>query len=174
MREGRIRGCTRRPPRLMRALSKAILIVATLTGCGHASNKWVGKDLAQFQKAFDDSLIIHSTDLPVARVGKEYDFTLDASGGCDPVLWRIVSGPLPSGVQLASDGAFHGTPTTPGVATFVLKARCQSLPLVSVRGESPHVGWRMRQFSLVVKETVTSSPSNPPGMLRSGSGRGRK
>jgi hypothetical protein len=154
--------------------ARAILIVATFAGCGGAGNKWVAQDLDQFEKAFDNSLIIYSTDLPVAWVGEEYDFTLDARGSPNPFLWRIVSGQLPSGMQLAGDGAFHGTPTTPEVATFVVKVRCKSSSQLSVRGGSPHVGWRMRQFTLVVKERMSASSSSPPSGPKPGSARSQR
>lgn len=163
------RECANRCMRRMIGSAVAILIVGTLTGCGHEGNKSVGQDLEWFEKAFDDSLLISTSELPAAVVGKEYAFALNARGKPKPFRWRIVSGQLPDGMQLAEDGAINGTPTAPEVATFVVKVVCKSQPKPSLYGASPHVYWRMRQFMLVAKDEAASFPGSPSSLLKADS-----
>ena len=165
------RGRTHRCQRRAIGSAMAIVIVGALTGCGHEGNRWVGQDMEWFEKAFDESLIIHTAELPAAVVGKEYEFTINARGNPKPLRWRIVSGQLPNGMQLAADGALGGTPTTPEVATFVVKVVCKSQPKPSVYGASPHVYWRMRQFTLVVMDEAASSPGSPASVPKVDSAR---
>jgi hypothetical protein len=152
----------------------ATLIALALGGCGHAGDKWVEQNLERFEKAFDESLIIYTTELPAAMVGKKYDFTLNARGKPKPFRWGIVSGQLPDGMQLADDGALFGTPAAAQVARFVVKVACKSQPQLSAHGGLPHVGWRMRQFTLVVKDVGVSSPGRPASAPKTDSARSQE
>jgi len=55
-------------------------------------------------------LVVVSTRLPVAHVGKPYSVQLKARGGILPYRWRLTSGPLPTGLHLLSSGRVTGTP----------------------------------------------------------------
>jgi hypothetical protein len=54
-------------------------------------------------------LTVITTRLPDAQSGKAYRYALRASGGISPYTWTVVSGGLPSGLNLASDGLISGT-----------------------------------------------------------------
>jgi hypothetical protein len=60
--------------------------------------------------------------LPVGLAGSPYLVTLEASGTVTPYSFAVVSGVLPDGLSLASDGTLSGTPTTGGVRKFVVQA----------------------------------------------------
>ena len=48
------------------------------------------------------SVKITTTTLPNGTVDKPYSAVIDASGGCTPYKWAIVSGTLPAGVKASS------------------------------------------------------------------------
>ena len=56
--------------------------------------------------------------LPGATVGTSYSQNLSAAGGTAPYAWSLTGGSLPSGLTLASNGFFSGTPTQAGGAVF--------------------------------------------------------
>lgn len=67
---------------------------------------------------------------PLAFAGAEVDMpngepfatALEASGGTPPYQWSVVSGVLPTGLSLSTDGVLRGTPlTTPGI--YVIRVR---------------------------------------------------
>lgn len=66
------------------------------------------------------SLNITTTTLPSGLVNRSYSQTLQATGGIQPYSWSIVSGSLPAGLSLSSNGLISGTPTTPGTASFTV------------------------------------------------------
>lgn len=55
--------------------------------------------------------VVHST----------YAQTLTATGGGGPILWSLLSGALPDGLTLSSEGVVAGIPTTPGNFSFVIQ-----------------------------------------------------
>jgi autotransporter-associated beta strand protein len=63
-------------------------------------------------------LTISTPSLPEASAGQLYSHTLTASGGVVPHSWSLVSGSLPGGLQLSSDGVLSGTPVSGGYFTF--------------------------------------------------------
>lgn len=72
------------------------------------------------------SVSITTTSLPKARVNTAYSAVIDASGGCTPYKWAIVSGALPVGVTAtvsASTTSMHlsGTPTTAATDSFAVE-----------------------------------------------------
>ncbi|MEX2228731.1 MAG: Ig domain-containing protein [Dehalococcoidia bacterium] len=68
------------------------------------------------------ALGITTIELPKAKVGAAYSYTLTATGGVAPRTWSLVSGTLPSGLSLgATTGTIAGTPTQKVTATFAVK-----------------------------------------------------
>jgi hypothetical protein len=55
-------------------------------------------------------------------VGVAWSATLTANGCRSPYTWSLVSGKLPGGINLRSDGTLAGTTTAPGVSTVVVQA----------------------------------------------------
>jgi Ca2+-binding RTX toxin-like protein len=69
------------------------------------------------------------TTLQTATVGTNYNQAITASGGTAPYgNFMVVSGGLPNGLMLASDGTISGNPTTGtgGVYTFTVQAQDSS------------------------------------------------
>lgn len=77
-------------------------------------------------------------------VGTPYDRVLTASGGQPPYRWYRVSGPLPPGITLRTDGHLVGTPTAAGTWTFVVR-------VIDAAGNR-----------VASDQTVTVSFGNPP------------
>ena len=63
--------------------------------------------------------VMTSSQLPAGTVGTPYSQALAATGGTPPYSWSVVSGALPAGLSLSTEGAITGTPSAPGSATFV-------------------------------------------------------
>jgi CSLREA domain-containing protein len=64
---------------------------------------------------------ITTTSLPSATVGEFYATNLSATGGKEPYSWFIVSGSLPPGLSLSSEGLISGTLTTAGTYGFTVQ-----------------------------------------------------
>ncbi|HTW46492.1 MAG TPA: putative Ig domain-containing protein [Acidobacteriaceae bacterium] len=64
---------------------------------------------------------IETTALNSGTVGSAYSFEMQAVGGTTPYTWSLVSGSLPGGLTLASNGTIGGTPTTTGTSSFVIQ-----------------------------------------------------
>lgn len=90
--------------------------------------------------------------LPAAKIGDLYSAALAASGGTAPYSYALISGALPTGVTLASDGTLSGTPMGAyGVFTF------------RVRVTDALLGQEERQFDLPVQP--------PPGHVEKATGK---
>jgi hypothetical protein len=69
-----------------------------------------------------EPLVITTTSMPDGTVGTPYSAALAATGGTSPYTWSLLSGSLPNGLSLASDGTVSGTPTGPrGTSTFTVQ-----------------------------------------------------
>ncbi|HNG34653.1 MAG TPA: putative Ig domain-containing protein, partial [Blastocatellia bacterium] len=68
------------------------------------------------------TITVNPTSLPNGTVGTAYNQTATATGGAAPYAYSISAGALPGGVTLASGGGLTGTPNTPGVFNFTIKA----------------------------------------------------
>ena len=55
-------------------------------------------------------------------VNQSYSYPLTVSGGTGPFTYSLLSGNLPAGVTLGSNGALTGTATTAGTYNFVIRA----------------------------------------------------
>lgn len=70
--------------------------------------------------ATTDDLAISSGTPPTAEVGTPYEFAVTATA---PTSFQVTSGALPAGLEMdESTGVIAGTPTTPGVSTFIVTA----------------------------------------------------
>jgi Putative Ig domain len=59
--------------------------------------------------------------LPMAMVGKPYDFWLKAKGGTPPYRWTLVQGALPSGLGWSWAGRIAGKPRNDGVFSISIQ-----------------------------------------------------
>lgn len=64
---------------------------------------------------------VATASLPNARRNIGYDLTLQASGGTPPFTWSLLSGVLPPGMDLTSQGRLQGTPTQEGSFNLTLR-----------------------------------------------------
>ncbi|MDB5910571.1 MAG: Fibronectin type domain protein, partial [Massilia sp.] len=58
---------------------------------------------------------------PIAHLGKKYSYTFATTGSPTPKITRV-SGTLPPGLKLASNGTLSGTPTRKGTYKLTLSA----------------------------------------------------
>jgi uncharacterized repeat protein (TIGR03803 family) len=65
-------------------------------------------------------LLVTTTTLPNGTNGVAYGQTLTATGGQPPYNWTNISGTLPPGLNLATNGVISGTPTASGTNTFTV------------------------------------------------------
>ena len=66
------------------------------------------------------AISISTSSLPSGTVGVAYSATLHAAGGRPPFTWSLVSGYLPTGLELSSSGVITGMPTTAAIYPFTL------------------------------------------------------
>jgi len=67
------------------------------------------------------ALQINTTSLQNGTNGVAYNQTLVATGGQPPYSWMSISGTLPTGLTLATNGVISGAPTTNGTFNFTAK-----------------------------------------------------
>ena len=68
-------------------------------------------------------LLIVPSVLSAATFAEEYSGQLQAQGGLPPYVWIVESGRLPSGLNLAPNGAISGVPLEVGTFRFEVEAR---------------------------------------------------
>ncbi|MGC4118294.1 MAG: Ig domain-containing protein [Myxococcales bacterium] len=66
-------------------------------------------------------LTITTKSLAEATAGDAYDAKLTATGGQAPYFWGVISGQLPTGIDLFSTGALSGTTEVPGTYTVTFR-----------------------------------------------------
>jgi hypothetical protein len=132
------------------------------------------------------ALAIRFTDdsfqVPTGAVGSYYTHQFRGEGGCGPALpyqFRILSGGLPPGLTLASDGFVSGMPTRGGNFSFWLELSDQDppsapwcVPKKSERLFTIDVGPRGSVPGVQVGPQVPASPSGGAGSGGSVSGGG--
>jgi hypothetical protein len=91
-----------------------VLLAATLLALGVAA-------CSEGIAPTPDPVVILTTELPPARSGEPYSFTLQAQAP-GAVTWRLASGQLPAGITLSPNGVLSGTPQAVGVTSFVVEA----------------------------------------------------
>jgi hypothetical protein len=67
------------------------------------------------------TLCMRTRAVPDARVGTEYTYALQTSGGTNTITWST-TGTLPPGLTLRATGVLSGTPTQAGAYTFTVAA----------------------------------------------------
>ncbi len=65
--------------------------------------------------------ITTSSPLPAGTAGTAYNHTLTAVGGTLPYTWSVISGGLPSGLSLSTNGVISGTPGMATNASFTAR-----------------------------------------------------
>ncbi len=72
--------------------------------------------------------------LPAGTQGAGYDGSFDGQGGVAPYTFSLLSGALPDGLDLASDGSISGAPNQVGTFTFTVEATDSAgIPAVATR-----------------------------------------
>ncbi|MGH9575509.1 MAG: putative Ig domain-containing protein, partial [Candidatus Acidiferrales bacterium] len=87
-------------------------------------------------------LAVTTASLPSTSLNVAYPATtLQASGGVPPYLWSTISGSLPPGLTLASNGAISGTATQAGNFPFIVQVSDSENPTMTAnRGLTISVG----------------------------------
>lgn len=67
--------------------------------------------------------IITSNSLPTGMAGFSYSQSLAASGGVTPYTWSVISGSLPPGLNLSTNGVISGIPTVATKASFTVRVQ---------------------------------------------------
>jgi len=70
-----------------------------------------------------NTLSIVTSTLPDAAAGSPYSVFLVQEGGVAPFEWGVVSGSLPAGISLTSEGELVGTPTAAGDFSFEVRVQ---------------------------------------------------
>ncbi|MFZ4857657.1 MAG: putative Ig domain-containing protein [Desulfuromonadaceae bacterium] len=96
------------------ALILTCLTAVTLSGCGNSSD-------SSTPVADSGTVVLKNSALPGATQNAAYTTFLGASGGKAPYKWSVVTGNLPMGLTLSTDGNITGTPTALGTYTVVFK-----------------------------------------------------
>jgi len=95
--------------------------------------------------------------LPAGTGGTAYAQTFVASGGAAPYMYALVSGALPAGLSLGSNGALSGTPTVGGNFNFSVRATD------STAGTAATV---TQAYTLLISgPTITVNPPTLPGAI---------
>jgi hypothetical protein len=87
------------------------------TGWGTTFDGWP----TMLTNIVSEPLVVETTSIPGGTNGVPYNQTLSASGGQTPYSWTNISGALPSGVALTTNGVISGTPTANGTFNFTVK-----------------------------------------------------
>jgi len=77
-------------------------------------------------------LSITSASMPSAKAETAYSAVLTASGGTAPYSWSVVSGSLPTGLNL-SGAQISGTPSQPGNFSFAVQVTDSSSPVQTAK-----------------------------------------
>jgi len=74
------------------------------------------------------TLAVSTTLLPIASLNLAYQFQLVATGGVAPYNFAIISGTLPDGLLMSSQGLLSGTPTQVGLTPIVIEISDSNAP----------------------------------------------
>jgi hypothetical protein len=73
-------------------------------------------------------LSITTESLPDGWKNQSYNVTLTATGGTTPYSWSVMSGSLPPGLNLGTNGVISGEPTITGTYNFTVQVSDSSSP----------------------------------------------
>jgi hypothetical protein len=94
------------------------IFTATVTDQDGAT---ASRELEIFVLASSNLLITSKSPLPQGEEGTPYSFQFVATGGTQPYGWMIISGGLPKGLGLDSNGLLAGTPEAHGDFEFAVR-----------------------------------------------------
>ncbi len=97
-------------------------------------------------------LAVTTTSLPEGAAGTTISDGLEATGGRAPYSWRLVSGSLPSGLTLTSDGLISGITEQAGTVSFEVGVEDSS---------SPTPQSATAQLTLTISGPTTSTIQSP-------------
>lgn len=101
-------------------------------------------------------LAVATTSIPSGTVGTAYSIVLNAKNGVQPYRWYLLSGSLPSGITLSTQGLISGTPSQSGSFPFTVQLVDGSTPQQKAQAS----------FTLAVQSSIpalTISTSSLPG-----------
>jgi|GEM_PF-7060843 len=138
-------------------LLAAMLLIVTLcvTGC---NNKGSNTDLVVQNPADlpgqgnNQPLMIVTPSLSQGEVGQFFNQTIVASGGMSPYNFVRLSGNIPSGLRLSTNGALSGTPTVSGTFQFTVRVSDHSTPIEQAS----------RSYTMAVNQPGGGVPANTP------------
>jgi Putative Ig domain/Bacterial Ig domain len=140
-------------------LSQAGVLTGMPSATGVYSFTVIATD-STFVTAFDaytltvhPALTIKTTSLARGVVGTAYSQTLSATGGSGSYTFSLLSGTLPTGLMLSSDGVLSGTPSSPGVFSISVAASD------ALGGSAPRVSFRI---SVSLATAIALSPASVP------------
>src|SRR5262245_18379061 len=96
------------------------------------------------------NLTITTSSLPDGRVGSSYSARITATGGTSPYKGSVISGTVPTGLGLSSDGVLSGTPQSAGMFTFTVQV-----------ADDRDNGRNPRKASRSLHVTITGAPPPP-------------
>ena len=67
-------------------------------------------------------ITVNPATLPNGVIGTAYNQTITATGGTTPYTFAVISGTLPTSLNLATNGTLSGTPSQTGNFTFTVRA----------------------------------------------------
>lgn len=112
---------------------------------------------AQASTSFNLTVLgITTAVLPDGVVGTPYSQTLAVTGGTGPFIWVLLSGTLPPGLGLDSQGQITGTPTSGGTFPFQVEATDYTFKLSTSKSFS---------INIVTTPLTVSTSSLPNGTL---------
>ena len=102
------------------------------------------------------NLTITTTSLPNGTVGTPYSQTLAATGGGGALSWSLLSGTLPLGLNLSTQGQITGTPTQAGAFPFQVQVTDPATTLTAIASLS---------ITITATLTVTTTSPLPNGTI---------
>jgi hypothetical protein len=98
-------------------------------------------------------LAITTTTLPTTTTGSAVRIKIGATGGAEPLTWKVRGGTLPPGLKLnPSRGMIFGVATTPGTYRFSVSVTDSNSPAMQIQ----------REFTLAITSALSIDWKQPP------------